>query len=81
MMYFAKFCGRAVDRKIRSRFNYKVWKNEELPKHFQEFTQFEWMKKQSFCWKNHHKVKLQQIMTDLGICFVLNSPNVLDFEQ
>lgn len=47
-------------------------KSDMLLRNTENFTRYDWMKNQSFCWKNKEKVNLMQRLTKAGICFVLN---------
>jgi hypothetical protein len=60
--------------------NLTYFKNDELRQQLEEFTKYDWMKQQSFCWNNRPKIKLKQIFTEIGICFQLNSPEILNYQ-
>lgn len=54
----------------------------ELRSQLENFMDFEWVKKQSFCWRNLQKVDLIKTLTMLGICLKLNNNfNVLNYEK
>jgi hypothetical protein len=68
-------CNRAIDPKIKV--EPSAFEGDGFTKQIEEFTQFEWVRKNSFCWKSYPKIMLKQTLTELGVCFELNSPKVL----
>lgn len=79
-MYVYEFCRHGADPIIKKKYkeNEHAWRRQEFFRTLHGFTKYDWMKNQSFCWKNHRTIKLQQLLTYLGFCFNLNEPNVLN---
>lgn len=50
-------------------------KSDMLLKNLENFTRYEWLRKQSFCLENQPMVKLVQRITEKGLCFTSSGDN------
>lgn len=57
-------------------------KSDMLLRNVENFTRYDWVKNQSFCWKDNKKFKFIERLGETGLCFVLNgNENLLRSER
>jgi hypothetical protein len=69
---YSVLCDSSTEYELRADEKPFSYNPGEFKEHLEIFTQIDWVKNQSFCWKGQSEVSVQQMIDKEGLCFTMN---------